>query len=105
MAADMGLGQTAPMKARVEGGEAIEVLLCNRGRISLQTPGRGRSDRVTEIVDEELAVAGVALSTPRNVIKRLVGSAQPEMLVLPDRADSVEFSRHQPVAGQCLSIP
>lgn len=100
-----GIGQTAPTKAPVEGVEAVEVLLSDRGRVFLKRSGPGRDDRVAKIADEDLAVASLAPLPRRNVTKRLVGSAHPATLVVPDRSDSVEFQRHQPLAGQSRSIP
>lgn len=100
-----GIRQAAPMKARVEGIEAVEVLLGNQGRVLFRAPGSGRADRVAEVVDEDFAVAGLTRSPRRNVVNWLVGPAYPATRVVPDRPDPVDFEGHQPVAGQCLTIP
>lgn len=100
-----GIGQAAPTQAWVGEIEAVEVLPGNRRRVLVEASGAGRSDRVAEVVDEDLAVARLAISPRGDVVQGLVGSAHPAMLGVPDRPDPVDLERHQPVADQCLSIP
>lgn len=77
------------MKAWIERGETVEVLSRDRRRVSFETLGTGGSNRVAKIVDEDLAISRLAISPRRHVVQRLVRSAYPAELVVPNCANPI----------------